>query len=394
MAFEIAEAQEADLPELARLADRVWTATPWVLMGYMFPINDPVIRYAYRLKRLSQSFQLDYVKHYKIIDTSNHIIISYAAWELPRPHSSSSIPDSESPDTRLPEGSNVQLIKDFWDERDRIKAKHTDETQDYYLRSMLTHPEYQGQGLASMLLRSVLAKLDAERRRCYLEASPAGLPIYRHLGWHVVDEIKTDLDKYGVVDARVDTTPCMLREARDTEATSLTIPPNSGTVQASTMTDNINLAEFSAKYSIPRISLQPKHHSRALAPRVFKSVPDLPQGWKAVFGTSKAMIPVYITAAQLRIFYAKIAYAALDLDDRWRWTIQIGQLVLQLTSRDRSKAVVTKELILATVFMLKEFANGGFTDLFVARLWDELDGTVVDIQLKVAAAAVEGMKVS
>lgn len=83
---------------------------------------------------------------------------------------------------------------------------------------MLTDPEYQGQGLASILLRKFMEGIDAEGRRCYLEASPGGYPIYLHFGWKVVDEIKLDLEKYGIDEPWVDTTACkiMIREAATT----------------------------------------------------------------------------------------------------------------------------------------------------------------------------------
>lgn len=89
----------------------------------------------------------------------------------------------------------------------------------------------------------------------------------------------------------------------------------------------------------------------------------------------------------------RCALSAAQMDDRWRWTIQVGQLVLQLSSRNRRQQNVTKELVLATVLMLNEFAKAGFTDLFFATLWHETDGGAVDIQLRVVERVVEGTKV-
>ncbi|KAL8954269.1 MAG: hypothetical protein Q9193_007309 [Seirophora villosa] len=90
----------------------------------------------------------------------------------------------------------------------------------------------------------------------------------------------------------------------------------------------------------------------------------------------------------------RCALSAAHMDDRWRWTIQVGQLVLQLTSRNRRQQNVTKELVLATVLMLNEFAKAGFTDLFFATLWHETGGAAVDIQLRVVERVVEGTKVT
>lgn len=156
---------------------------------------------------------------------------------------------------------------------------------------------------------------------------------------------------------------------------------------------DFNLTEMAHQHSVPEVSVY-KDHPQALAPRGFKNVPNLPPGWKAVYHTTTTVFPVTMSAQQLRSFYNRCALAAMTLDDRWQWIIQVGQLALQLTSRNRRNQTVTKELILATVLMLNDFAKAGFTDLFFATLWHELDNMAVDIQLRVVARAVEGTKVS
>ncbi|KAI4173752.1 MAG: hypothetical protein LQ343_002755 [Gyalolechia ehrenbergii] len=173
----------------------------------------------------------------------------------------------------------------------------------------------------------------------------------------------------------------------------MAISQSESAIQASPITGSFDFAELTARYSIPSISVH-TNYNRALSPRAFKKVPDLPAGWKAVFGTTTALMPVFMSAAQLRMFYQAVARAAIELDDSWRCTIQLGQLVLQLTSRDRRQRIVTRELIVATAMMLNEFAAQGFTELFIARLWDEIGGGVVDIQLRITTRVVDGMKIS
>ncbi|KAL8651082.1 MAG: hypothetical protein Q9210_003463, partial [Variospora velana] len=113
-----------------------------------------------------------------------------------------------------------------------------------------------------------------------------------------------------------------------------------------------NITDLAIQYPLPNISVQNKY-LHALAPRTFRKVPDLPTGWKAVFATTTTIFPITLSAHQLSQFYLQCALAATKLDgDRWRWTIQVGQLALQLTSRNRRNAIVTKELILATTIML------------------------------------------
>ncbi|KAL8967919.1 MAG: hypothetical protein Q9197_005162 [Variospora fuerteventurae] len=163
-------------------------------------------------------------------------------------------------------------------------------------------------------------------------------------------------------------------------------------------TNHVNITDLAIQYPLPIISVHnnKNKHLHALAPRTFRTVPDLPAGWKAVFTTTTTLVPITVSARQLSQFYLQCALAASTLDgDRWRWTIQIGQLALQLTSRNRRTAIVTKELILATTIMLNEFTKAGFTDLFFATLWHESVGLAVDVRLGVVGRAVEeGWKVS
>jgi GNAT superfamily N-acetyltransferase len=62
----------------------------------------------------------------------------------------------------------------------------------FYLHYLATHPKHQGHGLASALLRHVLAQADELGNRCYLEASKfhPNVPIYQHFGFKLVETIE------------------------------------------------------------------------------------------------------------------------------------------------------------------------------------------------------------
>ncbi|KAL8900959.1 MAG: hypothetical protein Q9207_005439 [Kuettlingeria erythrocarpa] len=173
----------------------------------------------------------------------------------------------------------------------------------------------------------------------------------------------------------------------------MTIPDCHGEIPCRSAPSDLNLTGLAHEHNTPKVSVS-NGHPQALAPRGLSKVPGLPPGWKAVYHTTTTIVPVIVSARQLRAFYVKCALAAAHLDDRWQWTIQVGQLALQLTSRNRRNRTVTKELIVATVLMLNEFTKAGFTDLFFATLWHERDNMAVDIQLRVAARALEGIKAS
>lgn len=174
-------------------------------------------------------------------------------------------------------------------------------------------------------------------------------------------------------------------------SSAMIIPESNDTIQARAAPSDSSQTDLAHRYSIPKISVH-DDHPYALSPRTFRRVPGLPDGWKAIFATTTTLVPIALSSKQLKRFYLEIALSAANLDDRWRWTIQCGQLALQFTSRNRGEPRVTKHLVLATVLMLNDFAKAGFSDLFVATLWHEMDGLAVDIQLMVSGVSVDTIK--
>jgi ribosomal protein S18 acetylase RimI-like enzyme len=60
----------------------------------------------------------------------------------------------------------------------------------FYLESIGVHPEKQGQGYATILLRHTLAHLDAKHRPAYLESSNIqNNPLYKRHGFEIIDEL-------------------------------------------------------------------------------------------------------------------------------------------------------------------------------------------------------------
>ncbi|KAL8665608.1 MAG: hypothetical protein Q9202_002112 [Teloschistes flavicans] len=88
----------------------------------------------------------------------------------------------------------------------------------------------------------------------------------------------------------------------------------------------------------------------------------------------------------LEVFYYTIIQAMEDdteFPDKFRQTIQIGQLALVFLTGVKGKKLVTKQIITATAMMLLEYTRGGFEDLFSAKLMNDEYGTSVFIQLRV-----------
>ena len=59
-----------------------------------------------------------------------------------------------------------------------------------------THPSHQGRGVGSLLVKWGTDLADKQGLQCYLEASPAGYPLFRKADFVEVAEMEIDLNKY------------------------------------------------------------------------------------------------------------------------------------------------------------------------------------------------------
>ena len=59
-----------------------------------------------------------------------------------------------------------------------------------------THPSHQGRGAGTQLVKWGTDLADKQRLQCYLEASPAGYPLFRKADFEEVTEMEIDLNKY------------------------------------------------------------------------------------------------------------------------------------------------------------------------------------------------------
>ncbi|KAI4246618.1 MAG: hypothetical protein LQ352_006366 [Teloschistes flavicans] len=169
-------------------------------------------------------------------------------------------------------------------------------------------------------------------------------------------------------------------------STVTALPPNHSPVSARSNPSSRDVARHPNPYLPARGYVQADHHS-SLVPRIpFKNAPGLPPGWVATYSITSALLPIQYSARQLEVFYYTIIQAMEDdkeFPDKFRQTIQIGQLALVFLTGVKGKKLVTKQIIIATAMMLLEYTRGGFEDLFAAKLMNDEYGTSVFIQLRV-----------
>lgn len=80
-----------------------------------------------------------------------------------------------------------------------------------------THPKHERRGAGAMLIRWGLAQADGDQKRCYVDSSSLGYPLYKRCGFQEdVGEISVDLDQYGAEGVGVHKWVAMLREPQTT----------------------------------------------------------------------------------------------------------------------------------------------------------------------------------
>jgi len=80
---------------------------------------------------------------------------------------------------------------------DSVQKQWIDNKNVLYLAGLSVLPTSQGQGVGSALLKVGMDRADKEGICSWLEASPAGYPVYLHRGWRVVDTKDFDLSRWG-----------------------------------------------------------------------------------------------------------------------------------------------------------------------------------------------------
>jgi len=83
-----------------------------------------------------------------------------------------------------------------------------------YCITLVVDPEWQRRGVGKRLLEKVLSIVDENGWEAFVDASPAGLGLYKKLGWEEVGRSVVDLGDYGGEKGKMDTTVSLVRKPK------------------------------------------------------------------------------------------------------------------------------------------------------------------------------------
>ncbi|KAL8951066.1 MAG: hypothetical protein Q9222_002938 [Ikaeria aurantiellina] len=200
MPFQVLPAEPSDIPEIAVIQHEAFKDDP--IIGRLWPDVDRQVKHEYDIKFLQRHFaqkELMGSVFHKVVDTESGKIAAFSKWKYGYTLTPKQQAEKEKLDTKRfhPPGSNEKLYNDFFAQLDARRKKYVSDDKDYFLHILIVLPSYQRSGLGSMLVREGLAAADRDQARCYIEASPAGLGLYKRYGWKQVDEIVMDMKPHG-----------------------------------------------------------------------------------------------------------------------------------------------------------------------------------------------------
>jgi len=180
---------------------------PDYFSSFTFPATiAPAERQGWARARFLKTFSTPEIHNLKISDTSvtPPRIVAWARWGFPhvldaaekeRRRAEKELADAAG--SAWPRGANLEICDLKFGGIHAARERNVDWERDYIVHLLQTHPEYQKKGLARWLLDDVLERVDVEGRRCHIEATKDGLPLYRKLGFRETEVIEVDLRRWG-----------------------------------------------------------------------------------------------------------------------------------------------------------------------------------------------------
>jgi ribosomal protein S18 acetylase RimI-like enzyme len=183
--------KEEDFLPLATIEEAAFTGPQTTLFYGASASHDPSIAAA----RHTRIFKTDPTALYCKACLPSGQIIGLAKWNLFK----TAGPHFPWPTSGFAEDANVELLNWFFGCLDaKRNAFMVPRGKGYlYMALLAVDPKCQRMGVGRKLLEWGLEKADREGLECWIEASPAGKPLYEKVGWREVGFTDVELRRWG-----------------------------------------------------------------------------------------------------------------------------------------------------------------------------------------------------
>ena len=191
----------ADFLDFAKIEDKAFQMTP--LARVLFPPppdpntpRDPFKRDGMEIRAaslLEMAINDPTVRLVKAFLPETHEMVGWAKWNF---YLDSSNPPQPNP-IEWPPGANLALGEHFLDALYRPRDFHMRGKAYFFMHILCVLPEYQRKGIGKRMLEWGLKQADELGVECWIDATPAGLGLYKQYGWKEVTTTTVDLESYG-----------------------------------------------------------------------------------------------------------------------------------------------------------------------------------------------------
>ncbi|KAF7169062.1 hypothetical protein CNMCM5623_001894 [Aspergillus felis] len=137
----------------------------------------------------------------KAIDDESGEVVGWSLWNFyPDAEAHAKADEEARKRSSTPPATSLcpQVYSDYQNFKARIRAKWIGGKAAAILQVLVVHPDYQGRGIGTKLLKVGVEEVRRLRLPAWLEASPAGCSVYRRCGFRDAELMELDFDKYGL----------------------------------------------------------------------------------------------------------------------------------------------------------------------------------------------------
>lgn len=177
--FVLSDANLDDIPALAKIFPRAYHRSPF--FRKMIPdtaANDKWWQEAHRIALLDPK-----TRFVKVTDREKGEVVAMARWVLPRDDGDQQPGSEEGRWPKMTDDVDHELSTIMFGSMARYRRTLMGDQRHYFLEFIQTAPEYQGRGVASLMMRYGCDMADNDGLEIYVASTMEGYPVYLKYGF-------------------------------------------------------------------------------------------------------------------------------------------------------------------------------------------------------------------